>query len=168
VNAFFIVVFAPLFTVMWTYLAKKNLEPNAPVKFAFGLLGIALGFLALNLGKGAATAGIVPLVFLLMLYLFHTLGELALSPVGLSLVTKLAPAKVVGFMMGFWFLASAIAHQAGKFIAGAMAVDSKAPAEVRLDKSIEVFNQVGLFALGSGVLLLVLSPILKKWMHGVK
>ncbi len=168
VNALFIMLFAPLFTIMWGFLAKKNLEPNAPVKFASGLLLLGLGFLVLNLGKGAAVAGIVPLVFLIVLYLLHTLGELALSPVGLSLVTKLAPAKIVGFMMGFWFLSSAIAHQAGKFIAGAMAVDSKAPAEVRLDKSIEVFNLVGLFALGSGVLLLLLSPVLKKWMHGVK
>jgi POT family proton-dependent oligopeptide transporter len=168
VNAFFIMVFAPVFTVMWGFLARKNLEPNAPVKFSFGLLGIGLGFLVMNLGKGAATAGIVPLVFLILLYLLHTLGELALSPVGLSLVTKLAPAKIVGFMMGFWFLSSAIAHQAGKWIAGLMAVDSNAPPEVRLDKSIEVFNLVGLFALGSGVLLLVLSPVLKKWMHGVR
>lgn len=168
VNALFIMLFAPLFTLMWGFLAKKNLEPNAPVKFASGLLLLGLGFLVLNLGKGAAVAGIVPLIFLIVLYLLHTLGELALSPVGLSLVTKLAPAKIVGFMMGFWFLSSAIAHQAGKFIAGAMAVDSKAPPEVRLEKSIEVFNQVGLFALGSGVLLLLLSPVLKKWMHGVK
>ncbi len=168
VNALFIMLFAPVFTLIWGFLAKKNLEPNAAVKFASGLLLLGLGFLVLNVGKGAATAGIMPLLWLIILYLLHTLGELALSPVGLSLVTKLAPAKIVGFMMGFWFLSSAIAHQAGKFIAGAMAVDSNAPAEVRLDKSIEVFNLVGLFAVGSGVLLLVLSPVLKKWMHGVK
>ena len=85
---------------------------------AIGLLLLGAGFLVLNLGKGAATAGIVPAIFLILLYLLHTLGELSLSPVGLSLVTKLAPAKVVGFMMGFWFLSSAIAHQAGKWVAG--------------------------------------------------
>jgi proton-dependent oligopeptide transporter, POT family len=168
VNAFFIMVFAPVFTVMWGYLSKKGIEPAAPVKFAIGLLLLGLGFLVLNLGKGSAVAGIVPLIFLILLYLLHTLGELALSPVGLSLVTKLAPAKIVGFMMGFWFLSSAIAHQAGKWIAGAMAVDSKAPAEVRLDTSLQVFNQVGLFALGCGVFLLLISPIIRRWMHGVR
>jgi POT family proton-dependent oligopeptide transporter len=168
VNAFFIMVFAPVFTVMWAFLAKKGIEPAAPVKFAIGLLLLGLGFLVLNVSKGAATAGIVPLIFLIVLYLLHTLGELALSPVGLSLVTKLAPAKIVGFMMGFWFLSSAIAHQAGKFIAGAMAVDSKAPAEIRLEKSLEVFTQVGLFAVGCSVVLFALSPIIRKWMHGIR
>jgi POT family proton-dependent oligopeptide transporter len=168
VNAFFIMVFAPVFTLMWGYLSRRNIEPAAPVKFAIGLLLLGLGFLVLNLGKGAAVAGIVPLIFLILLYLFHTLGELALSPVGLSLVTKLAPARIVGFMMGFWFLSSAIAHQAGKWIAGATAVDSKAPAEVRLEKSLEVFNQVGLFAIGCGVFLLLISPIIRRWMHGIR
>jgi proton-dependent oligopeptide transporter, POT family len=168
VNAFFIMVFAPVFTLLWAYMAKKKVEPAAPIKFAMGLLLLGLGFLVLNLSKGWAVAGIVPLAFLIMLYLLHTLGELALSPVGLSLVTKLAPAKIVGFMMGFWFLSSAIAHQAGKWIAGATTVDATAPAEVRLEKSLEVFNQVGMFALGSGVLLLILSPVLRKWMHGVR
>jgi POT family proton-dependent oligopeptide transporter len=168
VNAFFIMLFAPVFTLMWGFLAKRNLEPAAPVKFSIGLFLLGVGFLVLNAGKGAAVDGIMPLIFLILLYLFHTLGELALSPVGLSLVTKLAPARIVGFMMGFWFLSSAIAHQAGKWIAGATAVDSNAPAEVRLERSLEVFNQVGLFAIGSAVVLLVFSPVLRKWMHGVR
>jgi proton-dependent oligopeptide transporter, POT family len=167
-NALFIMIFAPLFSVMWVWLARKNWDPPAPVKFAIGLLLLGAGFLVLNLGKGVAVAGIVPAIFLILLYLLHTLGELALSPVGLSLVTKLAPAKVVGFMMGFWFLSSAIAHQAGKWIASETAAPKDATKEQTLELSLAVFNQVGLFALGSGVLLLVLSPILKKWMHGVK
>jgi POT family proton-dependent oligopeptide transporter len=168
VNAFFIMVFAPVFTLLWAFLAKREIEPAAPVKFAIGLLLLGLGFLVLNVGKGSATAGIMPLMFLILLYLLHTLGELALSPVGLSLVTKLAPAKIVGFMMGFWFLSSAIAHQAGKWIAGATAVDAKAPAEVRLEKSLEVFNQVGLFAIACGVFLLIISPVIRRWMHGIR
>jgi len=168
VNAFFIMIFAPVFTLLWAYLAKRQIEPAAPVKFSIGLLLLGVGFLVLNLGKGAAVAGIMPLIFLILLYLFHTLGELALSPVGLSLVTKLAPARIVGFMMGFWFLSSAIAHQAGKWIAGATAVDSKAPAEVRLEKSLDVFNQVGLFAIGCGVFLLLISPVIRRWMHGIR
>lgn len=167
-NALFIMLFAPVFSVLWVWLARRNLDPPAPVKFALGLLLLGAGFLVLNLGKAAATAGIVPAMFLILLYLLHTLGELALSPVGLSLVTKLAPAKVVGFMMGFWFLSSAIAHQAGKWIAGETAAPKDATKEQTLELSLAVFNDVGLFALGSGVLLLVLSPLIKKWMHGVK
>jgi POT family proton-dependent oligopeptide transporter len=84
-------------------------------------------------------------------------------------VTKLAPAKVVGFMMGFWFLSSAIAHQAGKWIASATVVKGEdATPEQTLNQAMEVFNYVGFFAIGSGVLLLVLSPILSRWMHGIK
>jgi len=167
-NALFIMIFAPLFSVMWVWLARRNLDPPAPVKFAFGLLLLGAGFLVLNIGKGAAVNGIVPALFLILLYLLHTLGELSLSPVGLSLVTKLAPVKVVGFMMGFWFLSSAIAHQAGKWIASETAAPKNATKEQTLDLALGVFNDVGLFALGSGVLLLLLSPIIKKWMHGVK
>ncbi len=168
VNAFFIMLFAPIFSVMWFKLAKSGWEPSAPVKFAIGLLMLGAGFLVLNLGKGAAVAGVMPAVFLISLYLFHTLGELALSPVGLSLVTKLAPAKIVGFMMGFWFLSSAIAHQAGKWIASETVADKDATPVQTLDLALGVFNNVGFFALGSGVLLLALSPIIKKWMHGIK
>jgi POT family proton-dependent oligopeptide transporter len=167
-NALFIMIFAPLFSVMWVWLAKRKLDPPAPVKFAIGLFLLGAGFLVLNLGKGFAVAGIVPAMFLILLYLLHTLGELALSPVGLSLVTKLAPAKVVGFMMGFWFLSSAIAHQVGKWIAGETAAPKDATKEQTLELSLSVFNQVGLFAIGCAVLLLVLSPVLKKWMHGVR
>jgi POT family proton-dependent oligopeptide transporter len=167
-NALFIMIFATLFSVMWVWLARKKLDPPAPVKFSIGLFLLGAGFLVLNLGKGVAVAGIVPAMFLILLYLLHTLGELALSPVGLSLVTKLAPAKVVGFMMGFWFLSSAIAHQAGKWIAGETAAPKDATKEQTLELSLGVFNQVGLFAIGCAVLLLVLSPLLKKWMHGVR
>lgn len=117
VNPFFIMVFAPVYSWMWIKLAKADKEPAAPYKFATGLVLLGLGFLALNLGKGAAVAGLIPAFFLVALYLLHTLGELALSPVGLSLVTKLAPVKIVAFLMGIWFLSSSIAHQAGKHIA---------------------------------------------------
>ncbi len=167
-NAFFIMLFAPVFSILWVSLARAGLEPSAPVKFAIGLLLLGAGFLVLNLGKAAAVDGIVPALFLILLYLLHTLGELALSPVGLSLVTKLAPAQIVGFMMGFWFLSSAIAHQAGKFIAGETVASKDATPQQTLELSLAVFNNVGLFAVGSGVLLILLSPIIRKWMHGVR
>ena len=168
VNAFFIVLFAPAFSFMWGWLYRKGIEPAAPIKFSIGLLLLGAGFLVLNTGRGVAVDGVMPLIFLILLYLLHTLGELALSPVGLSLVTKLAPAKIVGFMMGFWFLSSAIGIQAGKWIGGESAAPEGATREQTMNTALDVFNNVGLFALGSGVLLLVLSPILRKWMHGIR
>lgn len=123
VNPLFIMIFAPLYSWMWIKLSKADKEPAAPYKFGLGLILLGLGFLVLNLGGAGAAAGLVPAFFLIMLYLLHTLGELTLSPVGLSLVTKLAPMKIVGFLMGIWFLSSSIAHQGGKHIAKMMAVN---------------------------------------------
>lgn len=117
VNPLFIMLFAPLFSWLWIQLGKSGREPSAPYKFAAGLALLGLGFLGLTMGKAYAIAGLVPAFFLILLYLLHTLGELTLSPVGLSLVTKLSPAQIVGFLMGIWFLSSSIAHQAGKHIA---------------------------------------------------
>jgi POT family proton-dependent oligopeptide transporter len=168
VNALFIMIFAPVFAWMWVKLAKSGWEPAAPVKFAIGLGLLGAGFLVLLPGKAAAVGVMVPAIFLILLYLLHTLGELALSPVGLSLVTKLAPAKIVGFMMGFWFLSSAIAHQAGKWISRATTIAEDATAEQKLDAALNVFMYCGVFAIGSALLLLALSPMLKKWMHGVR
>jgi POT family proton-dependent oligopeptide transporter len=168
VNALFIMIFAPVFAWMWVKLAQAGWEPPAPVKFSAGLVLLGAGFLVLNLGKPMAVAGVMPAIFLILLYLLHTLGELTLSPVGLSMVTKLAPERIVGFMMGFWFLSSAIAHQAGKHIAKETVAPKDATAEQTMELALSVFNNVGLFALGSGVLLLILSPVLSKWMHGIK
>lgn len=125
VNPLFIVIFAPLFSWLWIKLGKSGKEPAAPYKFAVGLVLLGTGFLALNMGSATAVAGLVPAFFLIMLYLLHTLGELTLSPVGLSLVTKLAPPKIVAFLMGIWFLSSSIAHQAGAPIAKLTSVDEK-------------------------------------------
>jgi POT family proton-dependent oligopeptide transporter len=126
VNPLFIMIFAPIYSWMWIKLARANKEPAAPYKFATGLVLLGLGFLALNIGKGAAVAGLIPAFFLVALYLLHTLGELTLSPVGLSMVTKLAPMQIVAFLMGIWFLSSSIAHQAGKHIARFTAVKEAA------------------------------------------
>ena len=168
-NAIFIVIFAPLFSMMWIWLNKKGWEPAAPLKFAIAVALVGAGFLVLNAGKGFATAGVVPAIWLILLYLLHTLGELALSPVGLSVTTKLAPAKVVGFMMGFWFLSTSIAHQAGKWISNETVVKGEnATAEQTLEMSLKVFNNVGLFALGAAGVIVILSPVFRKWMHGVR
>ena len=134
INPFFIMVFAPIYSWMWIKLAQAKKEPAAPYKFAVGLVLLGLGFLALTLGKGAAVAGLIPVFFLVMLYLLHTLGELALSPVGLSMVTKLAPVKIVALLMGIWFLSSSIAHQAGKHIARFTAVEE---AKILVSESLQ-------------------------------
>jgi proton-dependent oligopeptide transporter, POT family len=169
INPLFIMLFAPVFSWMWIKLARLNKEPAAPLKFSVGLLLLGVGFLVLNVGRGSAEVGQVAAIFLILLYLFHTLGELTLSPVGLSMVTKLAPAKIVAFMMGVWFLSSSIAHQAGKHISRLTAVNGEnISAEESMQVSMNVFNQVGLFAIGSAVLLLLLSPFITKWMHGIK
>lgn len=170
VNPLFIMLFAPVFSWMWIKLANSGKEPSAPYKFAVGLLLLGAGFLVLNLGAPSAVQGLVPAIFLVLLYLLHTLGELALSPVGLSMVTKLAPPKIVGFMMGCWFLSSSIAHQAGKWISRFTAVEAgeNVSAVDTLAKAMPVFNNVGFFAIGSGVLLLLLAPMISRWMHGIK
>ncbi len=168
VNALFIVLFAPLFSFMWGWLYRRGIEPAAPFKFSIGLLLLGVGFLILDAGRGVAVDGVMPLIFLIIMYLFHTLGELSLSPVGLSLVTKLAPARIVGFMMGFWFLSSAIGIQAGKWIGGESAAPEGSSRAQTMNQALDVFNNVGLFAIGSGVLLLILAPILRKWMHGIR
>lgn len=169
VNPLFIMVFAPVFSWLWIKLAQSGREPAAPYKFAVGLMLLGAGFLVMNLGKASAVAGMVPAIFLVMLYLLHTLGELTLSPVGLSMVTKLAPAKIVGFLMGIWFLSSSIAHQAGKYIASLTAVDPGITDPIEsMSKAMGVFNNIGFFAIGAGVLLMVLGPLISRWMHGIK
>ena len=118
-------IFAPIFSWLWIKLSNMNREPAAPYKFGFGLVLLGLGFLALNVGGGSASAGMIPAIFMVFLYLLHTIGELTLSPVGLSLVTKLSPRHMVGFLMGIWLLSSSLAHQGGKHIAKLTTVNEK-------------------------------------------
>lgn len=124
-NPLFIMLFAPIFSWVWIKLSNINKEPAAPYKFGIGLLLLGAGFLILNFGGSYAKLGMVPAIFMVFLYLLHTLGELTLSPVGLSLVTKLSPKYMVAFMMGVWFLSSSIAHQGGKHIAKLTTVNEK-------------------------------------------
>lgn len=124
-NPLFIMVFAPIFSFIWIKLAKANKEPSAPYKFGLGLILLGLGFVVLQWGGAFSNGGMVPAMFMVWLYFLHTIGELTLSPVGLSLVTKLSPKQMVAFMMGIWFLSSSIAHQGGKHIAKLTTVNEK-------------------------------------------
>ncbi|HEX8125008.1 MAG TPA: peptide MFS transporter [Allosphingosinicella sp.] len=171
-NAIFIVLLAPLFSILWTSLAKRGLEPGIPVKFAFALMGVGLGFLFLVWGaKFAGSDFKVGIWWLAGLYLIHSIAELCISPVGLSMITKLAIARVVGLMMGVWFLSISVAQYVAGVVAQVASVETVGGQvtnlKVSLDTYTDVFWTIGLVSAGIGLLLLVLSPLIKKWMHGV-
>src|SRR5699024_6596282 len=105
INAFYIITLGPLFAWLWLWLSRRGWEPSTPVKFGLGLVQLGAGFLVLVAGAASvATGSLTPLVFIFLIYMLHTMGELCLSPVGLSAMTKLAPATMVSLMMGTWFL----------------------------------------------------------------
>jgi POT family proton-dependent oligopeptide transporter len=172
-NAFFIVTFAPIMSILWTTLAKRGIEPSIPVKFGIALIGVGLGFLFLVLGAGYAGPGFqVGIWWLAGLYLIHSLAELCISPVGLSMITKLSIARIVGLMMGVWFLSISCAQYVAGIVAQFASVDTVGGQvtnlKVSLDTYTGTFTTIAEIAIVLGVLLLLLSWPLKKWMHGVK
>jgi POT family proton-dependent oligopeptide transporter len=172
-NAFFIVVLAPLTSVLWGALGRRGLEPAIPVKFAIALAGVGLGFLALVWGTAYAGPDFkVSVWWLALLYLIHSMAELCISPVGLSMITKLSIARVVGLMMGLWFLSISCAQYVAGIVAQVASVETVGGQVTNLKVSLEtyagVFQTIGLVSVGIGAVLLVLSPFIKKWMHGVQ
>jgi len=172
-NSFFIFTLAPVFAVLWTQLAKRGLEPNTPVKFVLGIAQAGLGFGALAYGaQFPDEVGKVSAWWLILAYLLHTTGELCLSPVGLSAVTKLAVGRVVGVMMGTWFLASAYSSYVAAQIAAiatraASNIDSAQSALSDAGSYVDLFSQLLWTGLVAAAVLLVLTPVLKRLMHGV-
>ena len=157
-NPLFIVLLAPFFSNMWIKLAEKGKEPSSPIKFAMGLGLLAFGFVILIAAAAAyQQSGPVSVFWLVGAYFFHTLGELCLSPVGLSLVTKLAPVQFGSLMMGVWFLSSVAAG----FVGGAFAGNYDAIDHVRF------FMIPTATAAGAALVLILITPKLRKWMHGV-
>lgn len=161
-NSFFIIAFAPLFSKMW----QSKYNPSGPVKFAIGLVLLGIGFAILAYGSmgipiGAKTAS-VSMIFLVLAYLFHTLGELCVSPVGLSYVSKLAPVKLVGLMFGVWFVANFIAN----LLAGVTGM--------YIDPIVEKYGMTAFFLLftlvpiGAGIVMLLLNKTLINKMHGIR
>ncbi len=172
-NAFFIVALAPLFSVMWGALARRGLEPGIPVKFGVALIGVGTGFLFLVWGSQFADAQFkVGLWWLAGLYLIHSMAELCISPVGLSMITKLSIPRIVGLMMGTWFLSIAFAQYVAGIIAGNASVETVGGEvtnlKVSLDTYVSTFTTISLWSMAIGVVLLVLSVPLKRLMHGVK
>jgi proton-dependent oligopeptide transporter, POT family len=170
-NAGFIIVLAPVFAWIWIKLSRCGLEPNTPVKFSLGLLQVGLGFLVLVAGIKASGDGNISMWAIVAFYLLHTTGELCLSPVGLSAITKLSPIRVVGMMMGVWFLASAGASFIAGLIASMTSAETHGGEIVDMTAAkltyIDVYTQVGWYAVAAAAIMFVLSFILKKGMHGV-
>jgi len=172
-NAFFIVALAPVMSILWTKLAAKGLEPSIPVKFGIALIGVGVGFLFLVWGASMVGPSFkVAIWWLAGLYFIHSFAELCISPVGLSMITKLSIARVVGLMMGVWFLSISVAQYVAGVVAQVASVETVGGQvtnlKVSLDTYAGVFWTIGLVSAGIGVVLLLISPLIKKWMHGVQ
>ena len=171
-NPIFVVAFAPVLSWLWLTLAKKGWEPSIQVKFGIALLLVGLGFVVLSLsGSSANEAFRVSLWWLVLTYFLHSIAELCISPVGLSMITKLSITRIVGMMMGVWFLSISV----GEYLAGAAAQAAAVQTvggqvtnpELALNTYLHTFLTGGEMTIGAGILLLVISPWLKKLMHGV-
>jgi len=172
-NPIYIIIFGLVFTALWAFLDKRGLEPSTPVKFALGLVQLALGFAAFWYGaEQADDQGMVWLGWLLLGYLLHTTGELCLSPVGLSMVVRLSPKRIVSTVMGAWFLAIAFSQALGAGIATLTGVSGEegdlaaipVPQE-SVGVYAEVFGTIAIIAAGAAVVLFAFAPLLKRWMH---
>ena len=165
INAIYIILLAPIFAIIWQFLGQKGKEPSAPFKFGLGVIQVGLGFLVLVWGANAVgLENATPVIFIFLIYLLHTTGELCLSPVGLSAMNRLAPAHMASLIMGTWFFASATGNFAAGLIAaatGAEGVGEEAGKQVVID----VYSTVGWYGVGIGVAVLVVSPLIKKLMH---
>jgi POT family proton-dependent oligopeptide transporter len=163
INAIYIVLLGPIFAMLWLFLAKRGLEPSAPAKFGLGVIQLGAGFLVLVAGAAAAGDNLTPVLFIFLIYLLHTTGELCLSPVGLSAMNRLSPAHLASLIMGTWFFASAT----GNFAAGLIsaATGSEGIDDAGADRVMEVYSTVGWTAVAVGVGMVLVSPLIKKLMH---
>ncbi len=163
INPIYIILLAPVFAGLWQWLGKRGLEPSAPAKFALALAQVGLGFLVFVWGANTVGAGaLTPVVFVFLLYLLHTTGELCLSPVGLSAMNRLAPAFMASLIMGAWFYMTAV----GNFVAGKIGEATGGESgEMTQDLTLAIYNKIGWITIGVSVIVLALSPFVKRWMH---
>jgi len=169
-NPAFILLLGPVFSLLWVVLARRGREPSTPAKFGMGVLQVGLGFAALVYGaQQADSSGLVAAGWLALAYLLHTTGELCLSPVGLSMVTKLSVPRVVGLMMGVWFLSSAFSHYVAGLIAAGASANETPGATVGGAESLSIyvatFGSVAWVAVAVGVVVLLLAPFIRRFMH---
>lgn len=168
-NSLFVIIFAPIVGLIWLGMAKKKIEPNTVVKFGLGFIFLAGAFYTFFATRFFATSGIASLDVFTLAYLVITFGELCLSPIGLSIMTKLSPKPLQGVMMGMWFLASAY----GQYVAGILGAGLSKGGEndslaQKLITYTDGYKQLALYALIAGVVLIIISPLVKKLMQEVK
>ena len=168
INALWVVLFSPLFGLLWFWLAKRKLEPNTVVKFGLGFIFLGLGFLIFFISKNYSDLnGKTPLALFCIAYLIITIGELCLSPIGLSMITKLSPKRFVGMMMGTWFLASAYGQYGAGIIGAGLASDGSTENITNIQK-LELYTSgyetIGYIAIIAGIILIIASPWIKKLM----
>jgi proton-dependent oligopeptide transporter, POT family len=167
VNPVAIVILAPIVTAIWAFTSKRNIEPSIPRKFALGLLANAIGFMILMyaLQYLVDDRSMIPFWTLTACYVFQTIGELAISPIGLSMVTKLAPARIVGATMGAWFLSISLGYKSASVLAEKM---SSGESGMTVASSLSGFTFSFYLLLAAGIVLFLISPMINKLMHGVK
>ncbi len=156
-NPLFVVILAPFMSYIWIFLGKKMLDPSLPFKFGLGLIFMAIGFVIIALGANVAlNEGLAGAEWLLLTYLFHTIGELILSPIGLAAISSLSPKRFIGQMMGVWFLASSL----GAILAGL--ISGQATNEGLLSMP-ELFNQIAIIGSFFGLLLILIAKPMHNW-----
>jgi POT family proton-dependent oligopeptide transporter len=168
-----VIILSFVFAWLWPWLSKRKREPSTPLKFALSFIFLGLGFFTFYLAcRSNLNTGLIPLIAFVAGYFFIICGEMCLSPVGLSMVTKLSPINIVGMMMGIWFFASAI----GEFSAGKIGSMMSVPEAVvntgnpvlSLPYYADILYKIALFSIGAGALLICLVPLLRKWMSDIK
>lgn len=169
VNPMLIVLLSPIFAWIWSSLGRRNMDPSQPIKIAMGLLFLGLGYVFMVFGgKHSADGTKVSMFWLVATYFWMTVGELCLSPTGLSFVTKTAPVRFVSLLMGVWFVSSFVAHLAGGYVAST--VESIESGAIKLPWNLggqaDFFLLFVISSIGAGVIILVLTPVLKKMLHG--
>jgi len=174
INPLMIVLLGPVFAILWQMLAARNAEPSTPFKFAMALIIMGGSFVMLAWATATQANDLFKIAFFWLgfTYVLHTIAELMLSPIGLSMITKLSAPRVIGLMMGVWFLSSSLAHALGGIVAGMTSTETVggvvANPELALQTYGHVYNLFGWIAVGVGVVLLLGTPILKRMMAGVK
>jgi POT family proton-dependent oligopeptide transporter len=163
INPIYIILFGPVFAWLWTFLGKRGLEPSTPAKFGLGLVQLGFGFLVFV--WGASTIGpdaMIPVIFLFAIYLFHTTGELCLSPVGLSAMNRLSPQHLASLIMGAWFFATAGGGFVGGKIGAAMGGED---GEMTREAALAIYDQIGWVAIAVGIVVVLISGFVKRLMH---
>jgi proton-dependent oligopeptide transporter, POT family len=161
INAIYIVLLGPVFAWLWLTLGRRGLEPSTPAKFALGVIQVGAGFLVLVAGaKTSGVGSLTPVIYIFLIYLIHTTGELCLSPVGLSAMNRLTPPHLASLIMGTWFFASATGNFAAGLISAATGGEGAGPERV-----MEIYSNVGWLAVGVGTVMLVIAPLIRRLMH---